>query len=310
MGAKNNEKIGHRADQPNAAATDRFADKSERFVDRSEQLIDRSEQFADRAKRFVGKTVYFDAQAESFNNSTEQRNAITSQQNDGTLPKSYEDSGQQPGNESESGQNEDSYQHIYAENHTYNERLGFSANEFESEEIPQDEFYEDGHQQDFGNGAADFERTAGTFSGIQIPAATIIELPELPELEIDKSQALVTDMMKMINDHLERENRQISDRAAYILVEHLESRAGEPATPAQITFLDKFNEKQEEHGKIYLEEGSRLEASHKIMSVSDEQTNRQILDATIENAEKQEKQEKAAVRQHPQEMEMGFEMSM
>ncbi len=310
---KTNEQEESRKSDRDAQGTDRNAELSEYQTRSPERLSISAEHRLQKSHEGVERSQRNFNPAEQDSFGTAQRISIETRPDGGTLREGGTDSEIQQGNQYNPAKDENVYQRLGEQDKSSIRNTEFASAAFEVAKSLGREFYRSRSGEDSGNQRGTFEQIAGTIEGIEIPRTIEIEPIELPNFEINNSQLLITDIMKMMNEYLEQENRQMSDRATQILIGRLESNADIPASPEQITTANIFNENQTtSDNEMNLENKSKLEASHEILSKVDDKTCETIFDKTIDKYEAEAKQEVAneKIKQKQHEMEMGEGMAM
>lgn len=223
------------------------------------------------------------------------RISIETRPDGGTLREGGADYEIRRGNQSHPAQDEDVHQRLGDQDQPTLRDSEFASASFEIAESLEERFYRSGFEEDSGNERSTFEQIAGTITGIEIPRTIEIEPIALPEFEINNSQILVNNILTMMNEHLERENRTMSERAMQNFAGRLESYADLPATPNQIGSLNKLNESQAtSDNEINHDDLSRLEATHEILLKTDDETHNNMLSIVAKTYEDEAKQEIAA----------------
>ena len=157
--------------------------------------------------------------------------------------------------------------------------------------------------------------TEQKFSGIEKFRVTNIELTAAPQISITEPQIkpnneeFVKDIIEMMRQNLEDQNKQMSLRAWSIYEKSLNAAALIPPPQTYINYVAKFNDEQENKDrKIRLEDRSKLEVMHEIAFKADQKEKQGMFDKTAEITERKVIEEK--IKAHRQEIELEREMSM
>ncbi len=244
---------------------------------------------------------------------------FTSRTDNLALPESRANSGEGQGNESDFDQDQNKYFSSSSAHNVYASRNGNIAEQITSQENFAHRVYISGLREASEHRTSSLEKLSQVFSGSENFRTNNVETFEIPPIEIIEPQlapnneAFINDITDMMKNNLEEQNRQMSLRAWQIFEKSLNTAADFPPAPAQFDYADKFNEKQKnEEDKMNLENKSKLEANHEIVSKTDDEERRRILNNAEESMEKAAAKEKKLEieKQMVIEMEREFWMSM
>lgn len=242
---------------------------------------------------------------------------FTSRTDDLALPESRANSGEGQGNESDFDQDQNKYFSISSAHNVYTSRNGNIAEEITSQENFAHRVYISGLREASEHRSSSLEKLSQVFSGSENFRTNNVETFEIPPIEIIEPQlapnneAFVNDIMDMMKNNLEEQNREMSLRAWQIFEKSLNTAANFPPAPAQFDYADKFNEKQEnEKDRINLESKSRLEANYEITSKADNEDRRRILNDAGDSMEKAAAKEKKLEKEKEIKLEIEREFSM
>lgn len=235
--------------------------------------------------------------------------------NDFVLPESRTNIGEGQGNTTDFDKNQFEYIHGSILHDVYDPFPERPAAEFNRQENTEEQFYESRFREYSDNGREVTGNAAETYSGITDYAATNIELLKPLQISITEPQivpnneAFIKDIMDMMRQNLEDQDKQMSLRAWKIYEERLNIAATIPPPQAHINYVNKFNETQEsEDKKIKLEDKSKLEVIHDIASRADNNDRQKMFNQTTKDREQKVVQEKIEARQQAMELDRGMSM--
>ena len=175
---------------------------------------------------------------------------------------------------------------------------GFTATTFNQQEDFEEQIYGYEHRGGSFDKESSWEGLSSELRKAEEFRATTVELFTLPEITryqpqlAPNNEAFIRDILQMIKTNSEEQGKELSLRATKIYESELKNHATQLPTPAQIQYVNKFNENQSETDKISVEDKSRLEVAHEALTAMSDGERTKTFGAKAQILEKQVQKEK------------------
>ena len=236
---------------------------------------------AEGVNQVAGNTEPASAGAEFVVKKTERNDGGAVEQDRTAVPESRTDFelSQRVGNSN--AENETKHTSYSNQNIPYLPRNTYPAEKPDTPELSEKRFSQNGFRGNKNTGANFVEYYQKMFRGVEeLRRVTAIEPIEMPEVEINKSQILVNDLIGMLDKHLEKQQQTITTRTRELFVlstEYLESLS--PSSEQ----IDKMEANGEKTANL-----TQLDTTHQMLSEGDDELRSSYFDDRIAKCERME----------------------